>query len=186
MKEILACHDTATGFLQTPAPHPGKQCGKEGKGTEQCCTISGVWILEKKFLQKIISMCFLPTLFLFIFFSCHGLKRIRFLGHFAWNQNKDLQLSPRRKEKAHTHSLTQGSGEERQAGAASLQAAKKADGKTKPGPSAERNWDTAAPLVSDFKSPCLTTDTCLGALRSAAPAWGSLFPSEHELSCREP
>lgn len=34
------------------------------------------------------------------------MKRISFLGHFAWNQNKDLQLSPRRKEKAHTLSHT--------------------------------------------------------------------------------
>lgn len=53
----------------------------------------------------------------------------------------------------HTLSLTQGSGEKRQAGAASLQAAKKADGKTKPGPSAERNWDTAAPLGVRFQKP---------------------------------
>lgn len=85
----------------------------------------------------------------------------------------------------HTLSLTQGSGEKRQAGAASLQAAKKADGKTKPGPSAQRNWDTAAPLVSDFKSPCLTTDTCLGALHFTGPAWGSVLPSTLELSCCE-
>lgn len=48
-----------------------------------------------------------PSAFLVLFFSpCDGLKRMSFLGHFAWNQNKDLQLSPRRKGKAHTRSHT--------------------------------------------------------------------------------
>lgn len=69
MKEVLVCHDTATGFLQTSAPHPGKWCRKEGKGATQSCTISGVWILEKKFSGKLFQCVFSPHFFFLIFFS---------------------------------------------------------------------------------------------------------------------
>lgn len=84
--------------------------------------------------------------------------------------------------RTHSHKAAQ---EKRQARAANLQAAKKADGKTKPGTLAGRNWDIAAPAVSYFKRPCLTTDACLRALLFTAAAWGYVFPSKHEQSCPE-
>lgn len=168
-------------FCKPPAPHPRKWCGKEGKGDVKCCTKADFWGLNsgKIFLQKIISMCF-P----FFLSSCNGLKRISFLGHFCMESEQGSTAEPTKEGKS-THTLTQGSEEKRQARAANLQAAKKADGKTKPGTLAERNWDIAAPVVSNFKRPCLTTDACLRALHFTAAAWGYVFPSKHEQSCHE-
>lgn len=188
-KGTLICHGTAAVFLPlTPESGVGKQ------GDVKCCIKAHFWGLNsgKIFIRKMISMCFLhsppslsppvpgPVLF---FPSCHGLKRINFLGHFAWDQNKDLQLSPwkgevRARSRTAQHSTTPGMGCQRAGG-------QKADGKTKPGTLVGRNWDIAAPAVSDFKSPCLTTDACLGALHFTAAAWGYVFPSKHEQSCSE-
>lgn len=162
--------------------------GKKAKGAGKGCTEAGFWGLNpgKKYFSRKLFQCVFPpsSFFCFLFSSCDGLQRMSFLGHFAWNQNKDLQLSPRRRGKAHARSHTRQRrgtpGESRQ-----LAGGQKADGKTKPGTLAEGNWDTAAPLGSDFKSPCLTTDTCLGALHFTAAAWGYVFPSKHEQSCHE-